>query len=154
MDRIGGSTSPWVVKDLKLGAPVGIYMTCLEESCPELVEHKHSQLSGSVIVANLQALRAVFKGSSSTEADEGFGFTDLLIEEGASELGEQLENLIDLNIERAEALSGTFSELLENNPEELESLHSSVKELCDLIKSQMVTVLNLSVPQEGAGDND
>ncbi|MAD61322.1 MAG: hypothetical protein CMH49_07415 [Myxococcales bacterium] len=145
-----------VVKDLKLGAPVGIYMTCIEERCPELVEHQGSKLSKEVMIANLQALRAVFKGSSSAEpdSDDGFGFTDLLVEEGASELGEQLESLIDRNIERAEALSGSFNELLENSPEELENLHSSVKELCDLMKSQMVTVLNLSVPQEGAGDND
>lgn len=145
-----------VVKDLKLGAPVGIYMTCLEERCPELLEHQQSQLSGPAIINNLKALRAVFRGTISENSDENgrFGFTQLLTEEGAVDLGNQLESLIDLNIDRASTLSDSFDQLLTENPQQLEELHSSVKELCDLIKSQMVTVLNLSVPQEGAGDND
>ena len=125
-------------------------MTCLEEKCPELAEHQGSQLSGPVIAENLKALRAIFKGTALSDPDaemrKHFGFIDLLAEEGALELSEQLENLINLNIERAEALSSSFDELIENNPAELENLHSSVKELCDLMKSQMVTVLNLSVP--------
>ena len=32
--------------------------------------------------------------------------------------------------------------------------HAAVRDFTDDLKTQFVTVLNLSVPQEGAGDND
>ena len=39
-------------------------------------------------------------------------------------------------------------------PDAVKAAHASVKRLTDLLKSQFVTTLNLSVPQEGAADND
>jgi uncharacterized protein len=142
-----------VIKDLKVGAPAGIYMTCLESRCPELLEHRRSMLSGQAIESNLTALRAIFEGKVAESTEASFGLTKLLIAEGASELSRELEALIVSNLERIREMP-SLEQSLDESPEEVEALHASIKELCDLMKSQMVTVLNLSVPQEGAGDND
>jgi uncharacterized protein len=142
-----------VIKDLKIGAPVGIYMTCLESRCPELLEHRRSMLSRQAIESNLTALLAIFEGKVAESTEASFGFSKLLIAEGASELSRELEGLIVSNLERIREMP-SLEQSLDESPEEVEALHASIKELCDLMKSQMVTVLNLSVPQEGAGDND
>jgi hypothetical protein len=36
----------------------------------------------------------------------------------------------------------------------VQAAHAAIKAITDNMKSQFVTVLNLSVPQTGAGDND
>jgi len=53
-----------------------------------------------------------------------------------------------------EATPGTLEAAVEANPEQVMAAHAAVKGVTDLIKTQLVTVLNLRVPQEGASDND
>ena len=153
-----------MVKDLKLGAPAGIYMTCLQDICPEQLELRADGLSALAIVQNLETTLAVFRGelldfdggsieSLSTEAREPVGLSDLLITEGAEELANSIESGLEealIELRELESLEISLTEDLERVTE----IHRSIKAVSDLMKSQMVTVLNLSVPQEGAGDND
>ncbi len=152
-----------VVKDLKLGAPAGIYMTCLESQCPEQLELRSSNLSHLALANNLKALQALFKGEylldlrlnpePNAAAIPVYGFDHLLEQEGAAELSEAIELHISEALSLLDNIS-SFEEALQDNPASITALHTKIKELCDLLKSQFVTVLNLSVPQEGAGDND
>ncbi|MGK0358467.1 MAG: hypothetical protein ACI9U2_000756, partial [Bradymonadia bacterium] len=54
----------------------------------------------------------------------------------------------------AEGLQTPFSELAVSDAAELEEGYAAIKEVTNLLKTQFVTTLNLSVPQEGASDND
>jgi hypothetical protein len=55
---------------------------------------------------------------------------------------------------RVASKTTTFAEELAAQSTELAEVHTSVKAFTDVFKSEMVTVLNLKVPDEGAGDND
>ena len=52
------------------------------------------------------------------------------------------------------SVEGTLQEALVSDPGSVRDGHAAVKVLTDLLKTEVVTVLSLSVPQEGAGDND
>ena len=144
-----------VIKDLKIGAPAGIYMTCLETSCPEQLEHKESGISAQALSRNLKSILAIFNGSVETTIDPNHvhGLSSLLKREGATELAEELTSRIESLMQNVDMIS-SLETTLNEDPTMLATLHTDLKALCDLMKTQMVTVLNLSVPQEGAGDND
>jgi predicted lipoprotein len=143
------------VKDRKLGGPTGVHMSCVDEICPEMIEHRGSGFGRAALIANLEGFISVLRGHAQTEmTSEGFGLSALLAQEGATELGAQLEQLAQEAITLLETSELTLSEQLESNPDELRQIHNKTKEITELLKTQVVTTLNLSVPKEGAGDND
>ena len=146
-----------LVKDRKLGGPTGVHMSCLEETCPEMIEHNISGFGRAALIANLESFIAVLHGTINIEPNadsSGFGLSELLAQEGATALGEQLEELARRAITQLEASDLTLSEQLERDSDALRQIHASTREITELLKTQVVTTLNLSVPQEGAGDND
>ncbi|MDD9968032.1 MAG: imelysin family protein [Myxococcales bacterium] len=141
------------VKDRKLAGPAGISGRCSRTICPQDRESLWANRSKEYVAANLRALRALYTGGP--EHDErSFGFDRLLEEMGAGELGSELRDGIDRAIEAVEALDGSLVDALDRDPASVEAAHAAVKGVTDLFKSQFVTVLNLRVPREGAGDND
>ena len=141
------------VKDRKLGGPTGVHMSCLEETCPEMIEHRASGFGRAALIANLESFISVLQGTVQRDV-ESFGLSALLAQEGAAELGSQLEGLAQEAITQLEMSDLTLSEQLETDPEALRQVHAKTREITELLKTQVVTTLNLSVPQEGAGDND
>ncbi len=139
------------IKDLKLGKPAGITEDCVNETCPDSVESKWSASSRANLVANLEGLKLLFHGGDDESA---YGFDDLLIEEGATELSDRLAANIDAAIEAVQAIGTSVEAQLIDNAEVVRTAHGAVRDITDDLKTQFVTVLNLSVPQEGAGDND
>ena len=61
---------------------------------------------------------------------------------------------IEAAIESVEAIEGSLAEAIRQNDGQVTVAYEAVKTLNDDFKTEFVTVLNLSVPQEGAGDND
>ena len=139
------------IKDLKLGGPTGIYMSCLEDTCPEQIEHLYSGIGRDALIENMHSFERVLRGGD--RPAEG-GFIQLLREEGADELATQLLDKTAESITQLEGLNVNLSEQLVNEPDVLREAHATIRSLTELLKSQFVTTLNLSVPQEGAGDND
>ena len=143
-----------VLRDLKLAVPLGLSMDCEVAPCLDDLELRSSGLSREAIIANLEGLLWVLCGGDPAQRANLSGFDDLLVEEGAPDLAEELismiEALIGLLSEREEPLD----ELIESEPEWVDARYSELRQITALIKSQLATVLNLSVPREGAGDND
>ena len=52
------------------------------------------------------------------------------------------------------ALSMGLNETLTRDPDMLDAAHEAIKEVTDLLKIDIATVLSLEVPSEAAGDND
>ena len=139
------------VKDLKLGKPAGITPDCEAETCPGAIESKFANVSKENLINNLLGLRLVMQGG----ADSSFiGFDDLLISEGAAELAATMESKLEAAIEALEAIDGALSDAISQNLPSVVAAYDAVKSYNDDFKTEFVTVLNLSVPQEGAGDND
>lgn len=139
-----------VVKDLKLAVPTGLSPACTAATCPAQQESPWANLSREALLENLKALRALYTGG----ADTAKGFDDLLVQAGATDLSKKILTDMDAAIALVEGESRTFTELLASDLPKAEAFYNAVKTYCDDLKSQFVTVLNLSVPNEGAGDND
>lgn len=141
-----------VVKDAKLAMPAGISADCTSATCPEALESRWSGRSKENAAANMRAFRAVLLGGET--AASGLGFDDFLVELGAPELAAGMEAKTDAAIAAIEAIPGTMEEALASDLASVVAAHAAVKAMTDDLKSTFVTVLNLRVPDEGAGDND
>lgn len=141
-----------VVKDEKLAIPAGISDECPTETCPNALESRWSGRSEQNIAANLTGFRAALLGGATASA--GIGFDDFLVELGAPALATEMEAETDAAIAAALAIPGTMEESLASDPASVVAAHTAVKAMTDDLKSTFVTVLNLRVPDEGAGDND
>ncbi|MGB0647070.1 MAG: imelysin family protein [Bradymonadia bacterium] len=139
------------IKDLKLGTPAGITDDCIADVCPDMVESKWSGASKTNLLVNLDTLELIFRGGN--EASQ-YGFDDLLIEEGAMALTDRMNQHLNVAKEKTTLITTSVEEQLNSNPEVVRNAHVAVRDITDDLKTQFVTVLNLSVPQEGAGDND
>lgn len=139
------------VKDRKLAAPLGISADCTEDTCPDLLESQYANASRLAVQDNLEAFADVFRGGPATAQDR-YGFGDLLRESNAEQLADDLEAALDLSLSRASSLPDLQSDALKTEPPV--ALHSAIKTLTTLLKSQFVSVLALRVPNEGAADND
>ena len=138
------------IKDLKLAIPAGISPDCPSEVCPEDVELPYSLSSKAALVANLDGLLAVFSG---TGANNG-GFVWYLQDVGASALAIRMSSQLDKTHEALEAIEGSLSSALVEDPATVILAYTEIQLFATDMKSEFVSILNLAVPQEGAGDND
>ena len=143
-----------VMKDLKLALPLGLSMDCAEAPCLAELELNVAQLGREALIENLQGLLWVWSGGDPARRELHSGFDDLLIDEGAPELAAELLSKTEALIQALGERQEDLSTLIEQDPEWVEARHTELRALTDLMKSQLATVLNLSVPLEGAGDND
>jgi predicted lipoprotein len=139
------------IKDLKLGKPAGITDDCPSEICPESAESKWSSSSKDNLAANLLGFKMIFFGG---EDEAAYGFDDLLTEEGADALAIRISQNIEIAIEAIDGIDVSVEAQLAIDVDAIHSAHQAIRSITDDLKSQFVTVLNLSLPQEGAGDND
>jgi len=139
------------VKDRKLAIPAGLSSKCVKDSCPELAESPWAEHSKENLKENLVAFQALLRGSFA-EGQKGFAYA--LEGVGESALAASLDANTKAAIAAVDALPGTFEAALTADLPAARSLHVAVKALTDLVKTQLVSALNLRVPQEGAGDND
>ena len=138
------------VKDMKLAKPAGL--SDCAGTCPDDLESLYAHRSKEHVLANLQGLREVFTGGPAGE--ERSGFDDLLTDVGATELASDMLAAIDAAIAATEAVEGTFVDALGTDPASIVAIHTATKQFTDLLKSQMLTVLDLQLSVPAAGDND
>jgi predicted lipoprotein len=141
-----------MIKDLKLADPAGLGEGCTKAACPERLESPWARTSRESLRENLRGLRMLLLGGDDGEA--AVGFDDWLVAARAPELAASIEAAARAAEEAVEAIPAPMHAALETSPEKVRAAHAAVKALTDLLKSQFVTTLNLSVPQEGAADND
>ncbi len=140
-----------VTKDAKIATPVGIIANdCGTSPCPQNAESVYADHSLENIIANLQALKALYLGGEA----ENVGFDDFLNDVGDNDTATRLLADIDAAISHAQSLNGSYSSLLTEQTEEVEQLHSEVKSVTDTVKTDFIQSLALELPATSAGDND
>jgi predicted lipoprotein len=140
------------LKDLKLAKPLGM-RECTTDTCPEFLESPFAHRSKANLRANVVGFRRIVEGCGANF--EGTGFDDLLEAAGATELTATLR-------QRTAALSTAIDSLpgqdlavpLAQNKASVRALYDSVKGVTDVLKTELVTVLDLELPQKVEGDND
>lgn len=140
------------LKDYKLAWPLGLVPECLSGSCPEAVEAPYARTSNAFMRENLRAFRQLFQGCGENNA--GFGFDDWLDAVGSAELAARM--LAGLaNAEAAvDQLDPPIEESIYSAPEKVRAVHTALKQLTDLLKTEFVSVLDLELPMTSEGDND
>lgn len=142
-----------VVKDAKLADPAGISETCTEDTCPELIEDAWSGRSGAHLQQNLAAFQEVLLGGPLGDAD-AYGFDDLLREVGAASLADELVAATAAAVTACDALDADLAASLQDDHDAVVLAHTRVKAITDLMKTQLVTILGVRVPDDSAGDAD
>ncbi len=139
-------------KDGKLGLPLGLVEGCAAAPCIDLAEMPWSGESTASIIANLEGLRLMIHGGPDPQTADGFD--DLLDGIDQGPVADELLARITLAIEAAQALDSPLQPALGASPQQVTELHAAVKDVSDLLKGPFVMALMLTVPAEGAGDND
>jgi predicted lipoprotein len=141
-----------VTKDMKLAEPSGV-SECEKEACPGSLESLFAHQSKEHVRANLEAFRDVLAGGL-VGAEGRFGILDLLQAVGAGDLSLKFESTLDAAILAVAGLEGSFLETIESDVEALRDLHGAVKEVTDLLKTDLLSTFDLELPQRAASDND
>jgi predicted lipoprotein len=139
------------LRDDKLGKPLGL-VDCPTTTCPEAVESRYAGMSVDHLRANIAGMRDLLEGCGPNHT--GLGFDDWLAAVGAEQVrGDLLRAVADL-----EAALGSFDLSLEQalavDVARVQQLYLAVKAVTDVLKAEVVTVLNLGLPDVVASDND
>jgi predicted lipoprotein len=147
------------VKDKKLGAPLGLNVSCRTGVCPELVEHPFSKESLRAVRHNVLGFQAAFQA----------GFDDYLKAAGGEELAIQMEVDLEKAASTAKTLTeqGTLSDFIasldqaacaattaDDRKSEICALYQDIKAITDELKTEFVAILKLTTPAQSSGDND
>lgn len=139
-------------KDEKLAIPLGLLAnSCGSVACPEEVESLLSEHSLTNIKNNLLAFQKMFNGSENADA---IGFNDYLIDVGDTITAEEMQTNITKALTAIDQLTSSLADTLENNPDQVEQIHTDVKDITDQLKADFITSLALELPATSAGDND
>ncbi len=139
------------VKDTKLALPLAILPGCAKSSCADLVESKYAQHSMENIRANIATFQLIYHGGDKSDA-AAYGFDDLLKDNDQAALADELTAAVEAAVKAGEAAPIPMAENLE--AAETKAVHTALKQVAMLLKTQFVSVLALRVPSEGAADND
>ncbi|PTL77953.1 hypothetical protein DAT35_40700 [Vitiosangium sp. GDMCC 1.1324] len=140
------------VKDLKLARPLGL-RDCSADTCPELLESPFAGRSKANVRANLVGFRRLAEGCGANY--EGTGFDDVLVAAGAEPLAVRLRERLSEAQAALEAVDeADLREALAQDKPSVRALYDAVKGVTDLLKTELVTVLDLEAPQNLEGDND
>lgn len=142
-----------VTKDEKLGVPAGLSVDCPGEICPEELESPWANSAKEQIQANLEVFQALYLGGA-PERPNAVGFDDFLIARGAPETAATIQADLAAALEIFGRMPGDLRTLLGRDRAQVVQGYEAIKKVTDELKSSFVTVLNLKVPDEGAGDND
>jgi uncharacterized protein len=139
-------------KDAKLGVPIGVIAGCPAIPCVSLMELRWSGDSTTAIIANLRALELLLHGGP--DPATAAGFDDLLANIGQEEIAENLRTDIAAAIALFESLEQPLHQLVASDPVQAQALYDALKAVTDTLKGPFVMALMLTIPAEGAGDND
>jgi predicted lipoprotein len=139
-------------KDKKVARPLGL-RECESTTCPELLESQYAGRSKENLRANLVGFRRIAEGCG--PGYSGVGLDDLLEKVGAGALATRLREQTVAAQAAVDAIEEPdLREALAQDPASVRALYDALKSVTDVLKIDVVTVLDLELPQSVEGDND
>lgn len=139
------------VKDYKLGIPLGVF-ECGAGLCPEALESRYANVSTANIRQNYLGFRRLFQGCGGNYT--GLGFDDWLDAIGASELRGRMLTALAGAQRAIDALDPPLEVSITQHTDRVLAVHTALKQLTDLLKTEFITVLDLELPAGAGTDND
>lgn len=141
-----------MVKDLKVGIFAEIVACPATGVCPKVPEHEHAGISKRSVEANISGFETLYFGCG---GEEPMGLDALLRADGAGTLADEIEAALDGVHGALDAIEeADLAVTLVGDRESFVALYDALKVLTDLMKEQVVVVLNVDLPQTVSGDND
>jgi len=140
-------------KDLKLGIPLGVNDLCPTETCPGSFESQQARAMREGILGNLRGLKAIVDGERPGGAS-GLGLFDYLVAAEATIIADALVAHLDAAIAEAEAAPPDFIASIDSDREALLALHALVGEVDSVIKTEVITALEIELPSNTPIDTD
>ena len=134
-------------KDMKVAEPAGLSDACMAD-CEGFRESQWANHSLPNMLNNVRGFQRIYEGG------EGTGFDDLLVEVGQAELAMQMSAAIQNAIDVIAAISDDVPTLLAADENALVPVHDALRAITDLLKTQLITVLDLELPMRAETDND
>ncbi len=140
------------VKDKKIARPLGL-RECSGDTCPELLESPFAHRSKANIAANLVGYRRLVQGCGTGFA--GMGLDDLLVAVGTEPLAAKVSERVVAAQGALQAVEeADLSQALAQDKASVRAVYDSLKNLTDVMKTELATVLDLELPAAVEGDND
>jgi predicted lipoprotein len=140
------------MKDMKLAPPLGL-RECAADTCPELLESAFAGRSKANLRFNLVGIRRMAEGCG--EGFSGKAFDDLLESVGSGPLAASLrERLAAAEASLVAVDEPDLAQALVQDKASVRAVYDALKGVTDLLKTEVVSVLDLELPQTLEGDND
>jgi predicted lipoprotein len=140
------------VKDSKVARPLGL-VACEADTCPELLESRFAGRSKANLRANLLGFRRIVEGCG--EGFAGKGFDDLMVAVGSEPLATRMrERMVAAEAALNAIEEPDLAQALVQDKASVRAFYDGLKGITDLLKTEVVTVLDLELPQAVEGDND
>jgi predicted lipoprotein len=141
-------------KDLKLARTLGL-RDCTTMPCPQLLESRFAKQSKDNLLRNLDGFeKLVFGCSAGATSPTALGMDDLLTAGGAGDLATRLQARVTAARAALTAMPDDLSAALTTSPAPVMAAHDAIKALCDLMKTELYSVLNIELPAGIPMDND
>lgn len=139
-----------ILKDSKLGMPLGTAVKCSLEACPESAEHRSAVRSIESMRDNFLGFEKLWQGCG----EDAKGLRALLVEEGGGALATQIDEALDAVDEALDAITEEdVNTLVAEDRESADALYAKVKDLTDLLKDDLTQIFVVSL-RGAKGDND
>lgn len=140
------------VKDMKVAGPLGL-RDCTAATCPELLESAFAGLSKANIAGNLIGFRRISEGCGAD--GQGLGLDDLLEAIGSGALAATLREKTAAAQAALDAMEEPdLKEALVADLPSVRALYDTIKGITDVLKTELLSVLDLELPAGLATDND
>jgi predicted lipoprotein len=142
----------YATKDLKVARPAGLTL-CPNAACPELVESPWAGASKDSVIDDLQGFQRIFDGCDAE--GKQLGFDDFLYAVGRPEVAADIDAaVIDALAAAAAIEEPDLASALETDQASVVALHAALKRISDLLRTELISVLDLELPKRVEGDND
>lgn len=141
-----------ISKDLKLAPAIGL-RDCDVAPCPALLESQYAALNKAHLAANLRGFRRIVEGCGAGYG--GLGLDDLLVAVGGGTVAASLRTrALAAEAALAAIVQPDLAAALAADPQSVRAVYDAFKALSDVMKTDLVSVLDLELPASVEGDND
>lgn len=138
------------LRDGKIGIPAGVRSAGIPR--PLLVEALYAGYSVELAVANVEAMRRLFKGISADGAD-GLGYDDYLVSLDNQALSEDIDGAFVNIVTSLQGLNDPLPKQIEDDPQLVNDTFVAMQQLVALLKADLTSVLGVTITfQDTDGD--
>lgn len=139
------------LQNYKVGIPIGIYGPTVLPKSPDKVEGYYSQLSVTLLKAQVQAYQQIYTGGTGWGLDDKVAATPA--QNGSTSLNNAIKNEQAALLSKIQALPDPLSDGIRNNSAAITNAYTEIRKMTVLLKVDMCAALGIRISfQDDDGD--